>query len=83
MIEKWLAQFQNVDAYSDYRRTCFPRIMPGGPNPAAPSSSIPFRFPYGAAERLQNPANIPLPSAAPAKNWANANTTCPTTGGTI
>jgi len=83
MIEKWIAQFQNVDAYSDYRRTCFPRIVPGGPNPAAPAASIPFRFPYGASERLQNPANIPLPSAAPAKNWANANISCPTTGGTI
>jgi starch-binding outer membrane protein, SusD/RagB family len=83
MIEKWIAQFQNIDAYSDYRRTCFPRIVPGGPNPASPASSIPFRFPYGASERLQNPANIPLPSAAPTKNWSHENITCPTTGGTI
>lgn len=83
MVEKWLAQFQNIDTYSDYRRTCFPRLVPGGPNPASPAASIPFRFPYGASERLQNPANIPLPSAAPAKNWAEGNVTCPTTGGTL
>lgn len=82
MIEKWIAQFQNIDAYSDYRRTCFPRLSPGG-SPSAPAASIPFRFPYAANERLQNPANIPLPSAAPAKNWADANTTCPATGGTM
>lgn len=83
MVEKWIAQFQNIDAYSDYRRTCFPRLAPGGQSPASPAASIPFRFPYSAAERLQNPANIPLPSAAPAKNWAQAGVTCPTTGGTI
>jgi starch-binding outer membrane protein, SusD/RagB family len=82
MIEKWIAQFQNIDAYSDYRRTCFPRLSPGG-SVSAPAASIPFRFPYAANERLQNPANVPLPSAAPAKNWADANTTCPTTGGTL
>jgi starch-binding outer membrane protein, SusD/RagB family len=82
MVEKWIAQFQNIDAYSDYRRTCFPRLSPGG-SPTAPAASVPFRFPYPANERLQNPGNIPLPSAAPAKNWVHANITCPTTGGTI
>jgi hypothetical protein len=82
MVEKWIAQFQNIDAYSDWRRTCFPRLGPGGPNPAAPVAAVPSRFPYGNTERLQNP-NIPLPSAAPAKNWNYASITCPTSGGSL
>jgi hypothetical protein len=82
MVEKWIAQFQNIDAYADWRRTCFPVLRPGGPNPAAPAAAVPGRYPYGNTERLQNP-NIPLPSAAPAKVWAFDTVSCPTTGGTI
>ncbi|TVP42436.1 MAG: SusD/RagB family nutrient-binding outer membrane lipoprotein [Gemmatimonadales bacterium] len=82
MVEKWIAQFQNVDAYSDYRRTCFPRLIPGGPNPQSPAAQIPGRLPYGNSERLQNP-NVPPPSAQPDRNWNFENVTCPTSGGTI
>lgn len=82
MVEKWIAQFQNVDAYSDYRRTCFPVLVPGGPSSPTPAAQVPGRFPYGGNERLQNP-NIPAPSAQPAKNWNYAEITCPSTGGTI
>ena len=82
MVEKWIAQFQNIDVYSDYRRTCFPVLVPGGPSSPTPAASVPFRFPYGSGERLQNP-NIPPPSQQPAKNWNHANITCPTSGGTI
>jgi starch-binding outer membrane protein, SusD/RagB family len=82
MVEKWLAQFQNIDVYSDVRRTCFPRLVPGGPTVNVSAAEIPGRLPYGSNERLQNP-NIPTPSAAPAKNWTYATVTCPSTGGTI
>lgn len=84
MVEKWIAQFQNIDAYADFRRTCFPRLQPGGSNPAAPAARVPGRLPYGGNERLQNP-NVPPPSQQPADVWAFAETAsqCPTAGGTI
>jgi hypothetical protein len=83
MVEKWIAQFQNIDAYSDWRRTCYPRLLPAGPSQALPAASIPFRYPYAISERLQNPGNIPPPSLAPATNWAHQNVTCAAGGGTI
>jgi starch-binding outer membrane protein, SusD/RagB family len=78
MTEKWIAQFQNIDAYSDWRRTCFPRLVPGGPTAGTPAGAIPGRVVYGSSERLQNP-NVPAPAAQPAKNWNYAQITCPTT----
>ena len=82
MVETWIAQFQNIDAYSDYRRTCYPVLVPGGPSSPTPAAEVPGRFYYGSSERLQNP-NIPPPSQQPAKNWNFANITCATSGGTI
>lgn len=82
MVEKWIAQFQNIDVYSDWRRTCYPRLVPGGPTVNVSAASIPGRVPYGSSERLQNP-NVPAPSAQPAKNWTFDQITCPSTGGTI
>ena len=64
MTEKYIVQFQNIDAWSDYKRTCIPDLRPGG----SQSADIPGRLPYPAAERLANP-NIPLPTAAPVRNW--------------
>jgi starch-binding outer membrane protein, SusD/RagB family len=70
MVEKWIAQFQNVDVYSDWRRTCFPRLVPGGPNSPTPAARVPGRYVYGSTERQQNPnfANL-APSQQPADNW--------------
>jgi len=82
MVEKWLAQFQNIDAWSDYRRTCFPRLVPGGAQIDVSAAEIPGRLPYGASERNQNP-NVPAPAEQPAKNWNYAAITCSSTGGTI
>ncbi len=62
MTEKYIVQFQNIDAWSDYKRTCIPALQP------AAGSDVPGRLPYPLAERLANP-NIPLPSNAPARNW--------------
>jgi hypothetical protein len=82
MVEKWIAQFQNIDAYSDYRRTCYPRLVPGGPNANVPAGQIPGRLPYAGSERLQNP-NIPAPSEQPVRNWNHENVICPSGGGTL
>lgn len=78
MTEKYIAMFQNIAVWSDYRRTCIPVITPNGA-----AAEIPGRIPYGSAERNANP-NIPLPSAYPSgttgvsalRNW-NDPTACP------
>ena len=78
MYEKYIAMFQNIAVWSDYRRTCLPALTPFGGG-----AEVPGRIPYGAAERNANP-NIPLPSAYPAsttgssalRNWNDPNA-CP------
>jgi hypothetical protein len=78
MLEKYIAQFQNIDSWSDYKRTCIPLVKPYLTTP-----EVPGRLPYGSAERTNNP-NLPLPSAYPTgttgasavRNW-NDPTACP------
>ena len=78
MLEKYIAMFQNIDVWSDFKRTCIPLLRPFG---AAPE--VPGRLPYSVTERTANP-NLPLPSAYPAgttgtspvRNW-NDPTPCP------
>jgi hypothetical protein len=78
MNEKYIAMFQNVDVWSDYKRTCIPAVTPFGT-----AAEVPGRLPYSSTERNANP-NIPLPSAYPAgttgvsalRNWNDPNP-CP------
>lgn len=78
MTEKYIAMFQNIAVWSDFRRTCIPAITPNGS-----AAEVPGRIPYGSAERNANP-NIPLPSAyptgttgvSPLRNW-NDPAACP------
>jgi hypothetical protein len=78
ILEKYIAQFQNIDVWNDFKRTCIPLVKPYQAN-----AEVPGRLPYGSAERTANP-NLPLPSEYPAKttgaaqlrNW-NDPTACP------
>ncbi len=78
MLEKYIAMFQNIAVWSDFRRTCLPLVRP-----YASGAEVPGRIPYGSGERNANP-NIPLPSAypagttgvAPLRNWNDPNA-CP------
>lgn len=78
MLEKYIAQYQNIDAWNDYKRTCIPTLAR-----YQTATEIPGRLPYGSAERTANP-NLPLPTAyptgttgtAPARNWNDPNP-CP------
>lgn len=73
MIEKWIALFQNIEAYTDYRRTCVPNLAPAGN-----ATRIPARIFYAFSERNTNP-NIPAPEAQPVYNpLDDANATTPT-----
>jgi hypothetical protein len=75
MTEKYIAMFQNIDVWSDFKRTCIPSLTPNGT-----ATEVLGRLPYGSAERTSNP-NIPLPSSYPAgttgpspvRNWNDPN----------
>ncbi len=67
MTEKYIALFQNIEVWSDYRRTCLPKLTP-----APGKTAIPGRLLYPFSERNSNP-NIPLPSAQPLRNQNDPN----------
>jgi hypothetical protein len=62
LTEKYIAMFQNIEAYNDYKRTCFPNLTP-----TVPGLIIPARFFYDTSER-QTDTNIPVPGAQPTRN---------------
>jgi starch-binding outer membrane protein, SusD/RagB family len=68
MTEKYIALFQNVEAWADYKRTCLPALKP-----AAGETEIPGRFYYGQSEQNANP-NTPSAGDQLAKNgFRNTN----------
>jgi hypothetical protein len=78
MTEKYIAMYQNIDVWSDFKRTCIPLVRPFGT-----ATEVPGRLPYSSTERTANP-NLPLPSAYPTgttgpaalRNW-NDPVACP------
>ncbi|HUP89595.1 MAG TPA: SusD/RagB family nutrient-binding outer membrane lipoprotein [Longimicrobiales bacterium] len=78
MTEKYIAMFQNITVWADFKRTCIPALKTFGT-----ATEVPGRLPYGSAERTNNP-NLPLPSAYPTgttgagkvRNWNDPNA-CP------
>jgi hypothetical protein len=62
MEEKYVALFQNVEVWSDYRRTCLPVL-----DPAGAAMEIPGRVYYGQAEENANP-NTPTVTQQDATN---------------
>src|SRR6266576_2944635 len=46
MTEKYIAMYQNIDVWSDYKRTCIPAVTPFGT-----ATEVLGRLPYGSAER--------------------------------
>lgn len=63
LTEKYIAMFQSIEAWNDYKRTCTPNIPP-----VVAAEKIPARFYYDDEEQQTNPSNIPLPSAQPTRN---------------
>lgn len=62
LTEKYIAMFQNIEAWNDYKRTCFPNLTP-----TVSGLIIPARFFYDTSER-QTDTNIPVPGAQPTRN---------------
>lgn len=71
MEEKYVALFQNIEAWSDYRRTCIPAL-----NPVATSlflNRVPGRLFYGSSEASVN-TNVPTEAQQLSTNeFRNAN----------
>ena len=64
MTEKYIALFQNIEVWNDWKRTCLPALTPA----AGTVGGIPARLLYAQSERNTN-TNVPLPSDQPARNW--------------
>lgn len=60
MTEKYVALFQNIEVWNDYKRTCLPALVPFS-NPSF-GGQIPGRLYYGAAEENTN-SNTPTAAA--------------------
>ena len=65
MTEKYIALFQNLEVWNDYKRTCLPALTP-----ASGASQIPVRLVYPLSERTANPS---ISSPGPARNWNDPN----------
>lgn len=68
MDEKYIALFQNMEVFNDYKRTCLPAITPYPGN----GGKVPGRLLYSLNERNGNP-NIPLPASQPVRNTNDPN----------
>ena len=60
MMEKYVVMFQNIEALSDYRRTCIPTLTPVSPNVLS-LPAVPCELFYPQTERNAN-SNIPTES---------------------
>jgi len=65
MTEKYAALFQNMEVWSDYKRTCIPALVP-----FSGSTAIPGRLAYPLSELNANPS---IPDRGPTRNWNDPN----------
>jgi len=80
LTEEYIADFQNIEAWNLYKRTCTPNLTPTNPDAVVTAGKVPARFPYDAAERNTN-TNIPTLTAQPKRNANDpANTKSDGTG---
>ena len=76
--EKYIALFQHVEIYSDYRRTCTPNLRVTS---FAAAPKMPARLFYPLSERQTN-SNVKSPSQQPLRNPVDATVPTPYSGGT-
>jgi hypothetical protein len=75
LTEAYIADFQSIEAWNLYKRTCTPNLTP-----VVAGQKIPARYLYDASERNTN-TNIPAPTSQPARNANDpANATSDATG---
>jgi starch-binding outer membrane protein, SusD/RagB family len=61
LTEKYIRTFQSIEAWNDYRRTCFPALTP-----APGAADLPPRVQYPRSEANANPN---IPATDPLRNW--------------
>ena len=73
MEEKYLALFLNIEAWSDYKRTCLPSLAPAAPLGSTEPGPGPIagRVPYGITEINANPNTPPVSPTAQNRNDPN------------
>ena len=76
MHEKYEAEFLNIEAWSDYKRTCLPALAPAPPlgSTTPGTSPIAGRLPYGISEINANPHT---PNVSPTGQNPNDPNPCP------
>lgn len=75
LLEEYIDDFQTIEAWNTYKRTCTPNLTP-----TVAGTKIPARFPYDEAERNTD-TSIPKLSAQPVRNANDpANATSDGTG---
>jgi hypothetical protein len=75
LTEKYVALFQSLEVWNDYKRTCFPNL-----EPVVEGQKVPVRLFYDTSERQTN-TSIPDPAAQPFRNRNDpANPTSDATG---
>ena len=74
MEEKYINLYQNVETWNDFKRTCYPRLVPTDGSFAA----VPGRVPYWDTEKQTNP-NIPDEGPLQTSRNDNDPNACPTT----
>lgn len=62
LIEEYIADFQNIEAWNLYKRTCTPNLVP-----VVAATIVPARLYYDASERNTN-TQIPAPTQQPPRN---------------
>ena len=72
MNEKYILTFQNIEAWSDYRRTCIPALLP-----ASGKQAIPARLYYGSTEAQTNPNTPSFADQQAAPRNENDPNPCP------
>jgi hypothetical protein len=73
LIEEYIADFQSIEAWNVYKRTCTPNLAPITTQ-GTTQGKIPARFLYDATERNTN-TNILPPSGQPLRNPADPRST--------
>ncbi|HEU4563739.1 MAG TPA: SusD/RagB family nutrient-binding outer membrane lipoprotein [Gemmatimonadaceae bacterium] len=63
LTEKYISLFQTIEPWNDYKRTCWPNVVPV----TTPAQVIPARLFYDAAERQTDTSLLP-PDQQPARN---------------
>ena len=73
MEEKYINLFQNVESWNDFKRTCYPRLVPTN----TAYTVVPGRLIYGSTEHQTNP-NIPPEGPLTTSRNENDPIACPT-----